>query len=70
MEEIKRSANKFASLEINEEVGTMSKGNEKDNEKNGIVGVENDVLPVKNGIAQSMEEDLVEGIDRGVSGNQ
>ena len=33
-------------------------------------GEENDVLPDKNGIAQGMEENIIDGIDKGVFGNQ
>ncbi|PWA49031.1 ATPase, F1/V1/A1 complex, alpha/beta subunit, Zinc knuckle CX2CX4HX4C [Artemisia annua] len=52
LEELKRSANKFAGLEVPEEVMTDSNLNGKKKNKSGIDSEENDVYPDMNGLAQ------------------
>ncbi|PWA53713.1 hypothetical protein CTI12_AA394610 [Artemisia annua] len=66
LEELKRSANKFAGLEVPDDV--VEDGNVQNNDKrmNGNGIEENDVYPDKNGIAQGMEGEIIEGIDKGV----
>lgn len=53
LEALKRSANKYSVLDA-------------DNVENGMVIEENDVYRDENGIAQCMENDVIEGGDKGV----
>ncbi|GKB31530.1 RNA-directed DNA polymerase, eukaryota, reverse transcriptase zinc-binding domain protein, partial [Tanacetum coccineum] len=60
---IRKSANKFSVLQDQDE-------HEKDMGDNNVAKCDvNDVLPDKNGIMKGMENDIIEGHDKGVFGN-
>ena len=70
LEELKWSANKFTGLEIHDNDVDNSGSLNKYKHKNTSSNKENDVMPNENGIAQGMEGDVIEGIDKGVINSQ